>query len=201
MQHVKSPQAAPEPRLRLGVMQIIMHHVVDEIAEHESHQPRIGQRKPEEHAADENGRQHDRRTQQRRHHEAQGVARMIVMNAMDQQMNAGAPGAGEFGVEEIAVAEIFDERPNHIAEQCHADDRCRPERIEAQPRQQRHEGHVEDQRHRPMHPRQFVEQGILEESRRSAQGPGIRRLETARIGILVFARRHLWSVLWLGGHI
>ncbi len=116
MQHVEAPQHASGPALRLTVVQVIMHHVIGEIANDEAHKDRIAEGKAEKEPPNRKGNQHDRTAEEHRHHKAQRIFGMLVVHAMDQEMDSRAEASGKEAMEEIPVAEIFDQSPDEIAE-------------------------------------------------------------------------------------
>src|SRR5580704_9908134 len=156
MQHVETPQSQAQTGLGLAMMHIVMHHVVGEIADDKTRQHRIPKGQAEQKPHDRIGNQHDRSAEQHRHDEAQRIARMHVMDAMDQEMNFGAQTSGKCAMEQQAVAEIFDQGPNKITKRRGAKDWPGIVSFQTQAREDENQRQINKQRRGPMDARQFV---------------------------------------------
>src|SRR5215210_4532681 len=88
--HVELPHHLPEARLRTVVVQEVVRHVVDEVAEQEPGREDAPLRRAhhQHEQPEEPGRQ--RHAHRRRHHEAQRVVRVVVVHAVDDPVEAGA---------------------------------------------------------------------------------------------------------------
>ena len=151
------PQHAAEARRRLAMVHVIMDHVIGEIAGREAGKDRPCQRKAEDKCDYTEGGKQDRAAEQDRHDEPQRVVRMVVMHAVNEEMQTLAELARDLPMEEIAVAQIFGQRPNDVTEE-HAAKRGREARpCEAQIGEKRNDGRIDVKRHAPVHARQLVE--------------------------------------------
>ena len=70
------------------MVHVVVHHVVGEVAGSEAGKHRPRERQAEDEHDDAEGEEQDRRTQEERHDQPQRVARVIVMHAMDQEVQA-----------------------------------------------------------------------------------------------------------------
>jgi hypothetical protein len=91
-------QELPILRAGLGVVHIEMQHVIHQVPDDKTCQHGQAERWPEEQAADAKGDEHNRSAEEAGHHKPQRVARVDVMDAMDQEMDAGAELAGKLPV-------------------------------------------------------------------------------------------------------
>ena len=173
-------QRQSELRRRGRVVRVVVHHVVGEVACDEAGQTGIAQRRAEQQRGDEPRDDHDRSGEQDRHDQAQRVARMIMVDAMDQEMEALAERAGELPVEEVAVAEILDQRPDEVAEREHAHNGQRRHQLEPGGEQGDDHRQVDEQRHRPVNAGELVEQRVVEQARRCREPVRLAREMTIR---------------------
>ena len=160
-----------ELRFRLAVMRPEMHAIIDHIAADESRQHRPAEHAAEQQADDGERQQHDRRRQQRRHHEAQRIARVDVMHAVDQKLEARPESERqrEHRMEQIAMAEIFGQRPGDVADKKAKRDSGGALQRQRIDRQAENDRRVDDHRRQMMHARELVEQVALEQARRGAE--------------------------------
>src|SRR6202012_5993376 len=97
-------------------MHMVMHHVVGEIAGHEAGRHGPSHREPEDKHDDAECEDEDRPAEQDGHDEPQRIARMIVMHAVNEEVQAFAEVPRDLPMEEISVTEILYQRPGNVAE-------------------------------------------------------------------------------------
>src|ERR1700733_7386641 len=107
MVHVTKAKKSPDRSLRPPVMQMIMEHVVAEIAGHKSGENWQGQNGPEDDPEHRPGCGDDRNTHQGRHDEPQRVIRMIVVDVMQQELDPPSRGRAEPVMEQESMAGIL----------------------------------------------------------------------------------------------
>ena len=78
---------------------------------------------------------------------------MVVVDAVDQEVQPAAERAGELPVEQVAVAEILDQRPDQVTARDRGGGRERGDQLERGDGEGQDHRHVDEQRHRPVHAR------------------------------------------------
>jgi hypothetical protein len=128
MEH-ESGAARPDLRSRAAAMQMVVQFVVNHYSQEVAGHQRVLQRRAEHPRSPDPSEPDERHAHQGRHDEAQGIAGMVVMDSMDEEMDARADLAGKVEVEEIAVDRVLRQCPGEVSEHDAQDqDWCRQQR-------------------------------------------------------------------------
>src|SRR5438270_5272984 len=163
MAHVIFLQPQPDAALHRKVVGGVMHHVVKKITGEEPGKcsRRDAAEEDEEQTAEH---ERERNTDNWGHHEATGVFRVIVMDAVQQKMELLSPAARRLIMKNPAMHRVFHERPNENAEHEETEDEAEREPALAQ-REIEHERdnrQVNHQRRRRMHMGEKFHEAALE---------------------------------------
>jgi hypothetical protein len=117
VRHVMAAQELAPSTRRNEVMYVVMRAVVKEVADDESGEERLAHDVPERERKDRVEKYGERDARQKRHHEAVFVARVVVMDPVEQEMDPSAPGSVVNPVEHVPVQNVLGKRPReHAAE-------------------------------------------------------------------------------------
>ncbi len=114
----------------------------------------------------------------RRHHQAQLVVRVVVVDAVDDEVHAPAEGVVGLPVEDEAVQPVLGQRPDRDPAEAQPDQGERSvAAVRAQPLHRDDDGDEDDRRDRRVHPGEEVEEFALE------QLGGVRELLGPAVGV------------------
>jgi hypothetical protein len=160
MEHVNPAQPDSDSRSRAAAMQMVVQFVVNHYSQEVAGHQRVLQRRAEHPRSPDPSEPDERHAHQGRHDEAQGIAGMVVMDSMDEEMDARADLYGKVEVEEIAVDRVLRQCPGEVSEHDAQDqDWCRQQRGRL-PQQQSDRDQI-DEWNSPVGARQSVEQPFL----------------------------------------
>src|SRR4051794_29271120 len=170
MAHVMGAQRLPELGPRHVMVQVVVHVVIGEVAEDESREDREGMRRAED--------QHVETEEQRRQGDADGgghdephrVVRMVVMDAVDDEVETVAPAELRLPVEEQAVEPVLGQRPDPEAGGEHQGGGAGCEAsVDPEPDAADDDRDEDDRRDRRMDAGEEIEKAALEHRRRGRE--------------------------------
>jgi hypothetical protein len=168
--HVVGAQALPELRLRHVVMQVVVHVVVGQVARDEPGEDREGLGRPEDEDIEPEEESGERDADGRRHHQAHRVVGVVVVDAVDDEVEAVTAAELGLPVEEQAVEPVLGQRPDREPrqeEQRDAGGRQAP--IDPEADAGDHDRHEDDRRDSRVDPGEEVEEAALEHRRRGRE--------------------------------
>jgi probable F420-dependent oxidoreductase len=192
MAHVLLAQALADLAAGDEVMQPVVGVVVDEVAGDEAAEQREGQRGAED--------EHEEAEEERgkgdagpgRHHQPQAVVRVVVVDAVDDEVHPPAEGVLRLPVKELAVKPVLAQGPDEDPRHHQRDDLERSLAVTGPEHGHRGDhGHEDDRGHRRVDPREEVEKPVLEQrwGRAQARRSLVRHCARESSAGLVFPKR------------
>jgi hypothetical protein len=152
------------------VVHVVVRVVVDEVPGDEPREDRIGGRGSEDQREAPEEERRQRNADRGWHHEPQLVVRVVVVDAVDDEVHAAPEVVVRLPVEDQPVQPVFGQRPDPEARNGEKEELPAHEAaVGSQPLHHREHREEDDRRDRRMDPGEEVEEAAIEQLRRCGQ--------------------------------